>query len=398
MDSVFSEYEGCMHTVKKLINEHCALFTKERPLSASNEWVWEKMHGDGSSREFFRLSTNQFSLIVVVSVPADLMATNENDSYYYIGNHLREKGLPVPEIFIYDREAGVLVLEDLGDSHLQTLIDFEKNREESIKWYTRVIGILVKMQVDGAANFDTSKCFDTPIYDATFIFERELEYFRKEFLNNLLHKNVNRDVLSHDFYDLARSVASIPSNYFMHRDFQSRNLMVNQHGWTKRSPASRNDENMGRAFAKCKERVYTIKGNKFFIIDFQGGRLGPPTYDLASLLIDPYVDMPHQLQESFLRMYFYEAKRFLRYSFEEFYDAFWKTALCRNLQVLAAFAFLSTKKKKLFFKKYIQPAVKQLSFVLEHIPIRDYPLLRSYLHYSLLPGKLRCDAWEAVRE
>ncbi|RLA99153.1 MAG: aminoglycoside phosphotransferase, partial [Deltaproteobacteria bacterium] len=133
-------------------------------------------------------------------------------------------------------------------------------------------------------------------------------------------------------------------NFLMHRDFQSRNIM--------------------------------LKEGKFYFIDFQGARFGPPTYDLASFLIDPYVGVPQQLQAELLEGYFDEIKFQIKASREEFINWYWLTALCRNLQILAAFVFLSQVKKKPFFAQFIKPALRQLCHTLDHVDSHKFKRLR----------------------
>lgn len=303
-----------------------------------------RIPADGSTRHFFRIYLKGFPLIFIynpVSVSEDI---NENDSYYYIGRHLYNKGLPVPKIYLYDRKQGIFWIEDLGDTHLQQLIDFERDFEDSKRWYEKVLDILARFHIDGVKEFNITYCYDTPFYDANFILKRELNYFYREFLITYMGISPDKGIIK-EFIKLSEIVSKIPNNFLMHRDFQSRNIMV--------------------------------KENKVFIIDFQGARLGPPTYDLASLIIDPYVDIPEEYQIKFCKEYFFRIKKHLSYSWEEFFHLFWKTALCRNLQVLGAFSFLSIKKKKIFFEKFIPKALKQLNRILEHYLSNEFPLIKS---------------------
>ena len=115
------------------------------------------------------------------------------------------------------------------------------------------------MQVRGAVSFDPKWCWDTPQYDRMLMLERESGYFLQAFWQDLLGME-EPPGLQEEFFELADRAARIPAGYFLHRDFQSRNIMIH--------------------------------GGEACIIDFQGGRLGPLAYDLASLLIDPYVALP----------------------------------------------------------------------------------------------------------
>ena len=83
--------------------------------------TWKPLTGGGSDRTLYRLSNPQGSLIVAVneSPPSSSSGVNENDSFYYICHLLQSQGIGVPEIYAYERERGWLMMEDLGDVHLQ---------------------------------------------------------------------------------------------------------------------------------------------------------------------------------------------------------------------------------------------------------------------------------------
>ena len=80
---------------------------------------WQPLYGDGSERTFYRVATQKQSLILIWSPPGDETFPNENDSYVYLGRHLHQKGVPVPEIYGYYRSEGLTLVEDLGSVHLR---------------------------------------------------------------------------------------------------------------------------------------------------------------------------------------------------------------------------------------------------------------------------------------
>jgi aminoglycoside/choline kinase family phosphotransferase len=103
------------------------------------------------------------------------------------------------------------------------------------------------------------------------------------------------------------------------------------------------------------------------VIDFQGGRLGPLQYDLASLLIDPYVELPQNLQDRLLSDYLTRLSEFVPVDRGRFLHAYEYCAINRNLQILGAFAFLSRQKGKKDFEPYIPPALKSLKQRLQNL-------------------------------
>jgi len=110
-----------------------------------------------------------------------------------------------------------------------------------------------------------------------------------------------------------------------------------------------------------------IAGERIGIIDWQGGRLGPLGYDLASLLIDPYASLPSRTRDEvyhhYLSLFGEDGKDWL----EPFEKQFPYLAIQRNLQILGAFSFLSKKMKKSYFEKYIPPGLETLHHLLHRM-------------------------------
>jgi aminoglycoside/choline kinase family phosphotransferase len=305
-------------------------------------FLWEQLYGDGSERVFHRVSDRKGSLVVVWSPLEDQRFPNENDSYVYMGKHLLNKGIPVPEIYGYSRHEGLTLLEDLGSVHLQQAA--QSADENVTALYHQAIELLFRMQAHATEDLDTRNCFDTPLYDPPFILKRELQYFQWSFLEGALQLEIDPAYLESDFSLLATRAGQVGDQvFFVHRDFQSRNLMV--------------------------------KGDLLYLIDFQGARLGPPQYDLASLLLDPYGQLPDSLQHELLRMHGKNLSELTGISVEDFICRFSHVALCRNLQILAAFSFLTKRKGRSHFAQYIMPAWRSLRRLLTDPTVSEYQSL-----------------------
>ena len=126
-------------------------------------------------------------------------------------------------------------------------------------WYQAIIDSLIALSTQGVEGFDPAWAFQTPRYSRELILERECRYFVDAFLNGVAGLNANFEHFEDEFAIIADGALSHAVEGFIHRDMQSRNIM--------------------------------LKGGRWYFIDFQGGRLGPVQYDLASLLIDPYVGL-----------------------------------------------------------------------------------------------------------
>jgi hypothetical protein len=278
------------------------------------------LHGDGSERRFYRVVADRQTYILV----EHLGGGRENDSYYYIGNHLREHGIAVPRFYAYSRQ-GLFLLEDLGDEHLscRALLSDASSLEVL---YHKALDTLIAMQQNATEGLRPEYCFDTPLYDQRLALEREGCYFKQAFLLAYLNLSSLPLGLDAELRRLSTLVERETRRVFLHRDFQSRNLM--------------------------------LKDGRLYVIDFQGARLGPPQYDLAALLWDPYVDLPYQLKERLFDSYVAEMGITDRDQFKEYFHY---VALHRAMQVLGAFSFLTSVKHKPFFENYIPVGVRNLS-------------------------------------
>jgi len=298
---------------------------KSRNLSLKSP---QTLAGDGSDRRFYRLLGSPTAVLLFHPSPPG-GEVNENDSYYLIGSHLRAQGAPAPEIYTYCREEFWMLLEDLGDISLESAIKRHPQESQLRYWYRQTLDLLVDMQIKAKEGFDQAWCYDTPVLHRPFLWERECGYFVRAFLNNYLRRKTTMEELAPDFERLLTGALPPGPNYFLHRDFQSRNLM--------------------------------IKNGRLRVIDFQGGRLGPLGYDVAALLIDPYMDLSPAWQEELLAYYLnLMEERLTAVDRETFIEQYRHLALCRNLQILGAFGYLTQVKQKANFARYIPVAVAGL--------------------------------------
>ncbi len=311
------------------------------PRSSENIRV-EPLCGDGSDRKFFRIFLGRRSLIGLISPRrAEAPLIDENDSYLMIGNHLCSRGLPAPRILHADTSGGKFLLEDAGDLHLQAYVLSHPPRLEPI--YGHVIRMLGALHTRAHQGFEPRFCFDSALYDPAFVYERELEYFRKSFVNVCMGFETRAEELREDFEAIAEEAGMRESSFVFHRDFQSRNIMV--------------------------------RGAGLRLIDFQGMRFGPAVYDLASLLIDPYVKLPERSQERLREAYWSSVGRRFFFSRTEFMKKYESVRLARNLQILGAFGFLGVTKKKRQFLQHVPFAFRQLSLHLSRAQRARFPRL-----------------------
>lgn len=292
-----------------------------------------RLSGDGSDRRWFRIACGEHRMVMVdhgIRVPG---RTNEVDSYIHIGSHLLRQAVPLPEIYFADAFSGLVCLQDLGDRHLQQAVRSCDSEDAIVDLYKVILRHLVHMSLAGAQGFDSAWTWQTPAYDRELILDKECRYFVEGFLNLYAGLDVSYAVLADDFDFLAGKTMATAVEGFMHRDFQSRNIML-------------------------------VSGTPYFI-DFQGGRLGPLQYDLASLLIDPYAALPQPLQDLLHEYYLVEMSRIRPVDSDRFQEGYAGCAITRNLQILGAFGHLTRNRGKSYFEAYIPVALNTLRRNLE---------------------------------
>lgn len=289
--------------------------------------IIEKITPGGSDRVFYRCLVKEKDTYILV------WDKNLQD-YLRLQKHLSDRGIAVPAVIWSDEASSLLLLEDLGKTSLYALAAGKRGK---LRLYRMVIDELVKMQIDGY--------HDAPIktfYDLEHI-KWEQVYFRRHFLRQFCRlKPKALKKIDGELDRLAKDVSKKTRpwrNFLMHRDFQSQNIY--------------------------------IKDNKVKIIDFQSARIGPLTYDLASLLRDPYVhitpDEEKKLTEYYLGLL--KAKR-IRMNKSEFKELYLLTGIQRNMQALGAYANLSLNKGKRLFRQYIPRGLQLLQAVLKESDYR----------------------------
>ncbi|HYQ59476.1 MAG TPA: phosphotransferase [Desulfatiglandales bacterium] len=309
--------------------------------------------GDGSQRIFWRVAGphSALSFIAMENAPTDDFSKRENAAYLNIGRHLRKKGLPLPEIHRVDLDRGWFLMEDFGDVSLQAACERAKER---IPLYAPVVDILFQQQVRGSEGFDTAWACQTKVYDRQVMRRYEVDYFKEAFLGTYLGFRKEWPELEDSFEHLIEEASKAENQFFLHRDFQSRNIM--------------------------------LKGGKIGILDWQGGRLGPLAYDLASLLIDPYTELPVPEKEEIYNMYVQLLRQEQPHCLASFEKSFPYLALQRNLQILGAFSFLSRVRGKTYFEGYIPGALKSLRRLLATVKDGKLSSLRDLV--NSLPDSL----------
>ena len=286
------------------------------------------LKGDGSDRRVYRLFAGDHTFICVYHPNGRRGIPSENDSFVYIAEHLKARGLPTPLIQAYDPRRGLFLMQDFGDFSLESVIKKIKEPRLIKRAYETILKLLLRIQIEGARDFDSRYCYDTPLYDGRFSWVRESRYFIEAFLKGYSGWKTVPPSAESELQEIAMAVDQEKNRLFLYRDFQSRNIMI----WS----------------------------GGIGLIDFQGSRWGPPQYDLASLLIDPYVTIPEQIRTELFDYYLQELSASIPIRSKSFRENYEIIAFQRNLQILGAYAFLSRVKGKTYFENYIPAALADL--------------------------------------
>ena len=229
------------------------------------------MAADGSTRRYFRLTKNGHSVVGAMGPDHE-----ENRAFLSFAHTFRELGLPVPEIYAEDREHGVWLEEDLGDTTLFQALTLARGDSAGEPFpaaaadlFRKALDVLPRFQVEGHEEIDYRVAYPRQVFDRQSI-RWDLNYFKYHFLK-LAHVPFNEQRLEDDFAHLTDFLLEAEADYFLYRDFQSRNIMIRD-------------------------------GEPWFI-DFQGGRRGALQYDVASLLFDAKANVPPAVREDLLNHY-----------------------------------------------------------------------------------------------
>jgi aminoglycoside/choline kinase family phosphotransferase len=275
--------------------------------------------GDASDRKYFRVITPETSSYVIAlhAGPIDFATL----PFGNVAELLRKVPLPVPQIFGHSDPLGIVALQDLGDVTLQAHLGAASPAEHAAL-YREAVALIERLQRRGA---DLESTRFLP-YQSAFDVEKltwELEFFVKHFVEayrGVVLGAAERTALTGEWAAIVEELAAEP-RVLCHRDYHSRNLMLH--------------------------------GGRLYIIDFQDARMGPDTYDLASLLRDSYVDITDRDLDELIAYFLALRGREADGGAAEFRRRFDLMALQRNLKALGTFGYQTATRRNPVYIQYI---------------------------------------------
>src|SRR5712675_1036136 len=282
----------------------------------------------GSGRKIIRLSGGEFTAIGIL-----YDVREENVAFLEFSRHFRRHGLPVPEIYAESLSEGAYLEEDLGDT---TLFEFLSNNRvgeniapQAVEAYRKVVGVLPRFQIEASRDLNYKVCYPRGSFDRQSI-SWDLNYFKYYFLR-LAGIAFNEQALEDDFGRLTKFLLSAPRDYFLYRDFQSRNIMLHE--------------------------------GQLYFLDYQGGRKGALQYDIASLLYDAKADLPPELRQQLLDLYIEKLGEYEDIKREAFLHHYYSYVYVRILQALGAYGFRGFYERKAHFLQSVPYALKNLRWL-----------------------------------
>ena len=342
-----------MDILRKLFEQHFhAPPTRVQPLQGEL---------GGSGRKIIRLASDTQSAVGIL-----YGVREENIAFLEFSQHFRRHGLPVPKIYAADLDEGAYLEEDLGDT---TLFEFlSKNRSganiapEVVDVYRKTVAVLPRFQVQAGRDLDYSVCYPCGSFDGQSI-AWDLNYFKYYFLR-LAAIPFSEQALENDFRRLTDFLLSAPRDYFLYRDFQSRNVL--------------------------------LRSGEPYFVDYQGGRKGALQYDIASLLFDAKADLPPDIRQQLLDDYLDCLSGFLDLDREAFLHYYYVYVYVRIMQALGAYGFRGFYERKTHFLQSVPYALRNVRWLLHNVKLPiDLPTLMAAFTSMLASEKLLGLASEA---
>lgn len=290
----------------------------------------EKIPQSGSDRIYFRIYGEDNNTYIATHSNN----IKENNTFIYFTNHFKNAGAPVPKIYAVSKNCDLYIQEDFGNNALLDVLEKEGPSDLVYDLFKKSLKALASLQINGDQNLDYSQCITSKEFGQQAIMS-DLLYFKYYFLDTLKIP-YDKEKLLLDFDALSNYLSNAEYKYFMFRDFQSRNIM--------------------------------IQNNEVHFIDYQGGMKGALQYDVASLLWQAKANLSDEWKTSLLNDYMdcvndLLGKSINRNLFVSQYNGY---VLIRLLQVLGAYGFRGLFERKAHFLTSIPLALRNLKWFLNN--------------------------------
>ena len=308
----------------------------------------------GSGRKIVRLANDRTTAIGIL-----YGVREENVAFLEFSRHFGRHGLPVPEIYAEDLDHGAYLEEDLGNTSLFEFLSQNRDGDDiarpAVEAYRKVVAALPRFQIEAGRDLNYKVCYPRASFDRQSI-AWDLNYFKYYFLR-LAGIAFSEQALEVEFGRLTKFLLAAPRDYFLYRDFQSRNIMLRE-------------------------------GQPYFL-DYQGGRKGALQYDIASLLYDAKADLPPELRQQLLDDYLAALAGYIAVDRDAFMQYFYPFVYIRIMQALGAYGFRGFYERKAHFLQSVPYALKNLRWLLHNVTLPvELPTLLDAFTRMLASDKL----------
>jgi aminoglycoside/choline kinase family phosphotransferase len=306
----------------------------------------EKLPKSGGDRIYFRIVTEKKSYIATYNENL-----KESETFLYFTQHFSQINAPVPELYYTSDDAKIYIQQDFGRISLLNELEKYGENDHVYSLFQKSLKALAFLQIKGIDNLDDSYCLTSKEFGKQAILA-DLLYFKYYFLDTLKIP-YDKEKLIDDFEALSTYLTHVEYKYFMFRDFQSRNIYI------------QNDD--------------------VHFIDYQGGMKGALHYDVASLLWQARANLSEEWKNLLLEYYMDCVGEILekpvdRIRFTSQYNGY---VLIRLMQVLGAYGFRGLFERKAQFLTSIPLALTNLKWFQENknmgIALPEYDRLLSLI-------------------
>jgi aminoglycoside/choline kinase family phosphotransferase len=315
-----------MNSMEQVVTSIQNLFTSfsDKPLQRI-----EILPQSGSDRVYFRIYAGEETFIATYN-----LNIKENKTFIHFSRHFLDCGLPVPEIYAWNEAYTIYIQKDLGTASLLNNLEEHGHNAYVFDLFKKSLHQLARVQIKGHEGLNYDWSLTAKEFGKQAILS-DLLYFKYYFLDTLKLPYDKQGLLD-DFEALSTYLTKTEYKYFMFRDFQSRNIIVNS--------------------------------DEVFFIDYQGGMQGALQYDVASLLWQAKAELSDDWKNRLLEYYMDEIDGLLqkpvdRDLFTSQYNGY---VLIRLLQVLGAYGFRGLFERKAHFLASIPLALRNLKWFVEN--------------------------------
>lgn len=294
----------------------------------------------GSARVNFRAKNQNGTYIITYNENV-----RENESFLYFSEIFSYFHLNTPKIYTVSDDRKLYIQEYLGNHTLSEII-FKEEQSENVKSLVeKTLEKLFQTQTKTQDHIDFTQTFEYESYDELPIIH-DLYYF-KNFVADVLELEYHKSSLLKEFKELVNLIENLEPKGLMIRDFQARNIMVN-------------DE------------------NEVSFIDYQSAMKGPLMYDVVSFLFQAKANFSENFKNEMLEFYIqqFENKE-IQFQLK---NSVKPIQLMRFLQVLGAYGFRGLIQRKPHFIGSIQKGIENITlFSNNWEEMKNYPELKKVI-------------------